>query len=87
LILRMFIKLPEDERMSEMRPRWENEPMGGVPANPKACQTCMFRASEFNGVKLDRADTANCQIYEAPESKPNDVYWNGADCESYEKAV
>jgi len=47
----------------------------------------MFRASEFNGVKLDRADTANCQIYEAPESKPDNVYWNGADCDSYEEAV
>jgi hypothetical protein len=71
----------------KQRPHWESEMMGGGPApNPKACETCMFRPSEFNGVKLDRASDSSCQIYEYPESKPKDVYWEGADCEFYEMA-
>jgi hypothetical protein len=73
--------------MNEKQPRWEHEMMGGPPPNPKACATCMFRPSEFNGVKLDRADTANCQIYEPPKSKPHEVYWDGAECGNYEKVV
>jgi hypothetical protein len=71
--------------MSEKRPRWESEMWNTVQPNPRACETCMFRPSEFNGVKLDRANTANCQIYEPPESKPYEVYWDGAECENYEK--
>jgi hypothetical protein len=73
--------------MADKRPRWESEMMGGPASNPKACETCMFRPYEFNGIKLDRANTAHCQIYEYPESKPHEVYWDGADCENYEKAL
>lgn len=73
--------------MSEKRPRWEDEMMGGKLPNPKACATCMFRPTEYNGLKLDRADTDTCGIFEDPETKPAGVYWDGADCEQYEKAV
>ena len=73
--------------MAEKRPRWESEMMGGKHPNPKACETCMFRPSEFRGVKLDRADTANCQIYEEPDDKPDEVYFDGAECEHYEKVL
>jgi hypothetical protein len=33
-------------RMSEKRPRWESEMMGGKPQNPKACLTCIFSHGE-----------------------------------------
>ena len=58
-----------------------------VKPNPKACETCMFRPTEYNGTELDRADTDTCQIYEDPETKPASVYWEGAECECYEEAV
>ena len=70
--------------MSEVRPRWESEMMGGIDPNPVACETCMFRPSTFRGHQLDRADTASCGIFEDPEMKPHDVLWDGADCEFYE---
>jgi hypothetical protein len=70
--------------MAENRPRWESEVMGGKHPNAKACETCMFRPSVLYGENLDRADTYNCQIFEHPEGKPDDVYFGGADCEYYE---
>jgi hypothetical protein len=73
--------------MSEKSPRWESEMWNTIQPNPKACETCMFRPTEHNGLKLDRADTDTCVIYEEPETKPHDVYWDGADCEYYEAAL
>ena len=71
--------------METPRPRWENEEDWAVThPNARACETCLFRPSEFRGDKLDRADTANCGIFEEPKRKPDDVYWDGADCEFYE---
>jgi len=61
--------------------------MGGKHSNPKACETCLFRSSEFRGDKMDRADTVNCQIYEEPDDKLNKVYFDGTVCEHYEKVV
>jgi hypothetical protein len=87
LTLRLFPRLMEDENMNEKRPRRESEMMGRKHPNPKACETCMFRPSEFRGVRLDRADTANCLIYEEPEDKPDAVYFDGAECEYYEQAL
>lgn len=72
--------------MSEKRPRWESELFAPQHINPVACRTCKFRATVFHGEQLDNADTGSCEIYEYPESKPNDVYFDGADCEFYEKA-
>ena len=73
--------------MSEKRPRWESELLSPQHINPMACKTCKFRASiASDGSQLDRATTGICEIYEYPESKPNDVYYDGAECEFYEKA-
>jgi hypothetical protein len=70
--------------MAGKSPRWESEMWNTVQPNPKACETCMFRPTEYNGLKLDRADTDTCEIYEQPEQKPHGVYWDGAECEYYE---
>jgi hypothetical protein len=67
--------------MSEKRPRLESEMLAGKQPNARACETCMLRQTEFNGIMLDRADTDTCQIYESPETKPSNVYWDGADCD------
>ncbi len=72
--------------MSEKRPRWEKEIWTVQQPNAVACQTCMFRAAVINGLQHDNADCGSCEIYEYPESKPNDVYFDGAECEFYEKA-
>lgn len=72
--------------MSEKRPRWEKEIWTTQGPNAIACMTCKFRATVFRGNQQDNADTAHCEIYEAPESKPDDVYFGGAECEFYEKA-
>jgi hypothetical protein len=70
----------------EKRPRWESEGWKTQGASDRiVCKTCMFRPTEINGIKLDRADTASCQIYEYPDHKPNEVYFDGADCENYGK--
>lgn len=73
--------------MSGKRPRWESEMFAPQHINPVSCETCKFRATVANdGSPLDRASTGNCKIYEFPEKKPNDVYYDGAECEFYEKA-
>ena len=72
--------------METPRPRWESEPFATVHPNARACETCLFRPTEVDGLKLDRASTDTCGIYEYPKSKPDDVYWDGADCEFYEGA-
>jgi hypothetical protein len=67
----------------EKRPRWESEMWMTQQPNPKACETCMFSHGE--------APWANepikgcCEIYEYPDIKPLDVYFDGAECENYEK--
>lgn len=71
--------------MSGKRPRWESELFASQGPHPVACRTCKFRSTVFRGKQLDNADTAHCEIYEDPESKPNDVYFDGAECEFYEK--
>jgi hypothetical protein len=74
--------------MEVKRPRWSEEGFLGIQhaSDNIVCKTCVFRPCEINGVNLDRADTGNCQIYEYPESKPHDVYFDGADCDFYEAA-
>lgn len=73
--------------MSDKRPRWEKEIWTVQHPNAVACKTCKFRATVANdGSPLDRASTDTCEIYEAPERKPSDVLWDGAECEFYEKA-
>jgi hypothetical protein len=50
-----------------------------------ACKTCALKATEVNGIKLNRADTSSCQKYRYPKSKPQAVIFNGAPCEHYIK--
>lgn len=73
--------------MNGKRPRWESELFAPQHINPVACETCKFRASiAGDGSQLDRATTGICEIYEYPDSKPNEIYYDGAECEFYEKA-
>lgn len=73
--------------MSGKRPRWEKEIWTTQGPNAVACATCKFRATVAgDGSPLDRASTDTCEIYEYPDHKPNDVYFDGAECEFYEKA-
>ncbi len=72
--------------MSGKRPRWESGAWSTHGAKAGACETCLFRACKIDDDQLDRADTGCCEIFEYPESKPNDVYFDGAPCEFYEKA-
>lgn len=72
--------------MSQTSPRWADEQFAPWSGNPRACKTCIYRATIFNGNLLDRADTSTCEMYEEPERKPDAVYWHGADCEYYEQA-
>lgn len=73
--------------MNGKRPRWESELFAPQHINPVACETCKFRASiAGDGSQLDRATTGICEIYEYPDRKPNEIYYDGAECEFYEKA-
>jgi hypothetical protein len=40
----------------------------------------------FPGAWREEApDAGCCEIYEYPDSKPSEVYFDGAECENYEK--
>lgn len=73
--------------MSQKRPRWEHEMFASRGPNAVACATCQFRSTvaEDGGI-LDHAGTDTCEIYQFPDSKPEDVYYDGAECEFYEPA-
>jgi len=66
-----------------------NEQFHSIGPHPKDCETCQFRPSELSTkegiLKLDRADTASCQIYKYPKTKPSEIIFYGAECEHYEK--
>ncbi len=53
--------------------------------NPKYCKTCMFSHGEppFE----DLPEKAYCEIYSRDEGiqKPDEVYFDGKECEFYEK--
>ena len=76
--------------MSEKRPRWESEMIGGLTV-PKdiVCKTCMFKMPPvtIGGEAHERYTRSNCQIFEEPEYKPHEVLWEHSDCEHYEKAL
>jgi hypothetical protein len=70
----------------EKRPRWESEMWTTQGVTDKiVCKTCMFRYIESGGEKVESPDAGCCEIYEYPDSKPSEVYFDGADCENYEK--
>ena len=72
----------------EKRPRWENEMMGGKHVTDKiVCKTCMFRFIESGGERVEKPDASICEIFEYPDSKPSEVYFDGAECEYYEKEL
>jgi hypothetical protein len=68
------------------RPRWESEiwKTQGVSENI-VCKTCMFRFVEIDGNQEERPNASICEIFEYPESKPHEVYFDGVECEFYEK--
>jgi hypothetical protein len=65
------------------RPHWESEMWTTRQPNPKACETCMFSHGEAPWA--DEPIKGCCEIYEYPDSKPHEVYFDGAECENYEK--
>ncbi|MDR1073006.1 MAG: hypothetical protein LBL45_04940 [Treponema sp.] len=69
------------------RPRWESEGMLGCShvTDKIVCKTCIFRYNEIGGEKVEAPKAEGCEIYEYPESKPDEVYFDGAECENYEK--
>jgi hypothetical protein len=70
----------------EKRPRWENEMWATRGVSDKiVCKTCLFRFIESGGEEIAAPDASVCEIYEYPDSKPHEVYFDGADCENYEK--
>lgn len=63
----------------------EGEIFGCKKINPRACKTCRFArgAPPFE----DAPEKAYCMIYsrDEGEAKPDEVYYEGADCEYYEQ--
>ena len=64
----------------------ENESWGCGSINPKFCQSCMFSHGE--APFADAPEKAYCMIYnhENGEGKPPEVYYDGKECEYYNKA-
>lgn len=62
-----------------------SENFGCKPINPKMCMTCRFAHGKppFE----DAPEKSYCMIFSRDdgEQKPPDVYYEGADCEYYEK--
>jgi hypothetical protein len=74
--------------MAEKRPRWENEEWAAQHVTDQiVCKTCMFRFIENGGKQVEVPDAGCCEIYEYPDSKPNAVYFDGEECEFYEKEI
>lgn len=70
------------------KPRWHDEMMQTVtPSDDIICKTCLFRLAdvEVAGTTIKRHTYGNCKIFETPEMKPDEVLWEGAECEYYEK--
>ncbi len=53
--------------------------------NPVYCRTCIFRHGK--PPFADLPEKAYCLVFtkESGLSKPNDVYYEGAECDAYEK--
>jgi len=70
----------------EKRPRWESEIWKTQGVSEKiVCKTCIFRYIEINGEKVERPDASDCEIYVYPDMKPSALYFNGEECEYYER--
>lgn len=60
-----------------------DEVFGCKPINPAYCESCIFCEVRKPFGKLPRI--GNCQIYTPPDSKPEAVLFDGAECEYYER--
>ena len=62
-----------------------DEGFGCKPINPKKCRKCRF--SRGNPPFEDSPEKSYCMIYsrDSGEQKPPEVYYDGGDCEYYEK--
>ena len=62
-----------------------NEIFGCKPINPRMCRTCRF--SRGDPPFEDKPEKSSCMIYSRKdgEEKPPEIYFNGGDCEYYEK--
>ena len=71
--------------MSKKSNLQKSEGWGCKPINPKQCKTCRFSKGEppFE----DSPEKSYCMIYsrEDSEQKPPEVYFDGGECEYYEK--
>jgi len=72
---------------NEQRPRWESEGMEGCrhASDKIVCKTCIFRYIEIAGEKVERPDASSCEVYVYPDMKPDTVYFEGKECEYYDK--
>ena len=63
----------------------ENAGGGGKSRNPVYCKTCIFRHGE--PPFADLPEKAYCLIFEHGKTngKPHEVYYEGAECDYYEK--
>ena len=63
----------------------KNEMFGSIPTTHKWCDTCMF--CEIIEPIGRQPQTRYCKIYEPKDSagKPDEVIYEGAKCEFYEK--
>lgn len=63
----------------------QNEQGGFMGINPKKCRTCRF--SHGKPPFEDAPEKKYCMIYsrDEGEQKPPSVYFDGGDCEYYEK--
>lgn len=62
-----------------------NDTFGCKPINPAYCKTCIF--AHGNPPFEDLPEKSYCRIYTRAKNiqKPPDVYYEGAECEYYEK--
>ena len=82
----LFEKHPEkvEQYRQKMQDVWF-EGGGGAENKNKAkhCQTCLFAHGQ--PPYADSPDKCHCVIFEYPNSKPTEVYYDGEPCEYYEK--
>ena len=74
-----------DERKQKILAEKAQESWGCAKINPKQCKTCRF--SHGKPPFEDSPLKAYCMIYskEDGEAKPPEVYYDGKECEYYEK--
>ncbi len=71
----------------DKKPKWEEEMFAPItPKDDIHCKTCKFKrpSVKIGDEIVERHTFAICKIYDDDERKPNDVLWEGAECEYYE---